>query len=535
MYNTCKAALLLCCFVLVKWSNAQDISTTTPPGSFGSLSGTLDALRVENKWSSHLLAGTMGGTTGSDKWQATGLISGNATTGYYGRHTQFGTYSLFTGFAGGQHVIDWVYPFNNTPQDLTFRRSNLYLDALRLRGNGSAILGTNSSGAFAYTPMLEINTNGEFGIGKAVYAPGSSAGVYVKSSPNINYTHNTGVHVDIETPADYTVIGVNADIVCTESNNAATGFKTTINPLDAIAVNGIKINIEGSAVDAWGANVAVEGNFRREAYGYKGFVQSADYTYGFFGEAIGNNGQLAYGIYATANNANTVYAGYFDGDVYTTGSYLPSDKKLKENIVATGNVLNKLKLLQPVDYTYIQGKGLHYAKGLQHGFIAQELETIFPELVQEAKRPITENGKIIGYEQHKAINYIGLIAVLTKAIQEQQTEIEKLKAANTFIISEKALNNEEQKILDEKAYSLSQNTPNPFTQQTTIHYNIPKNNENAMIAVFDLNGKMLLQFNHLKGSSAVTINANTLPAGMYLYSLLVNGKEIITKKMILTK
>jgi hypothetical protein len=56
-----------------------------------------------------------------------------------------------------------------------------------------------------------------------------------------------------------------------------------------------------------------------------------------------------------------------------------------------------------------------------------------------------------------------------------------------------------------------------------------------MIAVLDLNGKMLLQFNNLKGASQVTINGNTLQAGMYLYSLVVNGQETITKKMILTK
>ena len=56
-----------------------------------------------------------------------------------------------------------------------------------------------------------------------------------------------------------------------------------------------------------------------------------------------------------------------------------------------------------------------------------------------------------------------------------------------------------------------------------------------MIAVLDLNGKMLLQFPNLRGASQVTINGSSLQAGMYLYTLVVNGEEIITKKMILTK
>ena len=51
----------------------------------------------------------------------------------------------------------------------------------------------------------------------------------------------------------------------------------------------------------------------------------------------------------------------------------------------------------------------------------------------------------------------------------------------------------------------------------------------------DLNGKLLLQYHNLKGDAQATINGSTLQAGMYLYSLLVNGEEIVTKKMILTK
>ena len=66
---------------------------------------------------------------------------------------------------------------------------------------------------------------------------------------------------------------------------------------------------------------------------------------------------------------------------------------------------------------------------------------------------------------------------------------------------------------------MAQNVPNPFNSNTTIKYSIPANNT-AMIAVFDLNGKMLLQFLNLKGAAQVTINGNTLQAGMYLYSLL---------------
>jgi hypothetical protein len=82
---------------------------------------------------------------------------------------------------------------------------------------------------------------------------------------------------------------------------------------------------------------------------------------------------------------------------------------------------------------------------------------------------------------------------------------------------------------------LSQNVPNPFSGNTVIRYNLPAGVSNAVLAVFDMNGKMLLQFNNLSGRSQVTISGNTLAAGMYIYSLLANGKELATKRMILTK
>jgi hypothetical protein len=38
-----------------------------------------------------------------------------------------------------------------------------------------------------------------------------------------------------------------------------------------------------------------------------------------------------------------------------------------------------------------------------------------------------------------------------------------------------------------------------------------------------------------KGKQSVTINGNSLEPGMYLYSLVIDGKEVDTKRMILTK
>mgnify|MGYP002383678069 CR=1 FL=1 len=71
-------------------------------------------------------------------------------------------------------------------------------------------------------------------------------------------------------------------------------------------------------------------------------------------------------------------------------------------------------------YTYNmqtpEKSGLNLAKKLQHGFIAQEVEEVFPELVNE----VSTLNKAKEKQTFKGVNYISLIPVLTKAIQEQQ-------------------------------------------------------------------------------------------------------------------
>jgi hypothetical protein len=76
--------------------------------------------------------------------------------------------------------------------------------------------------------------------------------------------------------------------------------------------------------------------------------------------------------------------------------------------------------LQPMQYRYIAEK-----PGAQHsiGFMAQDLQTVFPELV----------GKFTDRESNKEylnVNYNGITVLAIKAIQEQQVEIETLKKEN---------------------------------------------------------------------------------------------------------
>jgi len=88
-----------------------------------------------------------------------------------------------------------------------------------------------------------------------------------------------------------------------------------------------------------------------------------------------------------------------------------SDKRLKKDITPTKYDLNNVLNLNPVDYK------LKSNDKDQIGFIAQEVRDVIPELVNGVEGDL-EKGETL------SINYIGLIPVLTKAIQEQQSQID---------------------------------------------------------------------------------------------------------------
>jgi hypothetical protein len=251
---------------------------------------------------------------------------------------------------------------------------------------------------------------------------------------------------------------------------------------------------------------------------------------------------IADGNYSTGNNFNR-WAGYFIGSVNCTGAvFSASDQKLKKDINDEENIMPKLMHLQPKNYLFDveKNKKMGLSDKLQHGLISQEVEEIFPELVVDAFAPNTssdkkEDGKPVAY---KALNYMGLISMLLKGIQEQQMQINELKkvlqtvTSNTLVVNDK---NSLPAEIQNKAFALSQNNPNPFSENTTINYTIPTTADKAILAVFDLNGKMLLQYNLQQGKNTIVVKGNTLSSGMYLYSLIADGQEVLSKRMVLTK
>ncbi|NJK98472.1 MAG: T9SS type A sorting domain-containing protein [Bacteroidales bacterium] len=82
---------------------------------------------------------------------------------------------------------------------------------------------------------------------------------------------------------------------------------------------------------------------------------------------------------------------------------------------------------------------------------------------------------------------------------------------------------------------LYQNIPNPFDQTTTIEAYLPENTTSAELYIFNMQGIQLKKVAFTQtGKAEILVNASELQAGMYLYTLVVDGKEVDSKRMLLT-
>ena len=126
-------------------------------------------------------------------------------------------------------------------------------------------------------------------------------------------------------------------------------------------------------------------------------------------------------VYSTGAGSYRFYVS-MDGTVAATNTTISaiSDARLKENIRDLDVGLDAILALKPRKYDWKEGKGQD--KKDVRGFIAQEFEEVFPDLVDEWKDPAPE-----GEEPYRSVRQ-DLIPVLVKAIQEQQTMIVALEA-----------------------------------------------------------------------------------------------------------
>lgn len=310
-------------------------------------------------------------------------------------------------------------------------------------------------------------------------------------------------------------------------------------------------------------------------YGVLGVVSSINVNHGRnYGLAgmIGFNNATPYGgtgiygathtyLFSYPTNISGIYAGYFEGPIKVTGNitasnmYIPSDSRLSENVVSLnerGNDTSTLDNLLGMNviqynmksripdempagiendstgnvreaYEYLKKDEMKMTERRHFGIDAEELKKTYPDLVLE------------GQDGYLAVNYVELVPVLIKAIQELKQQVDELQGTDTVKKTPAKTSATDVGSSSIKKNTLYQNTPNPAKEQTIIRYRLADNAKDAAICIFDMQGKMLKKLPVSSDNDSVTINGYELGQGMFLYSLVINGQEIETKKMIITK
>lgn len=218
---------------------------------------------------------------------------------------------------------------------------------------------------------------------------------------------------------------------------------------------------------------------------------------------------------------NTSSLIYNDLEVRTL--YQNSDENAKANIITLTDALSKIKMLRGVSYNWKQ-QITETDKMINYGLIAQEVEQVIPDVT------ITDT---LG---HKLLNYTAIIPYLVEAIKDLSEEVESMKKQITDPSDSKTKSTAE--YTGEKTFIaiLYQNIPNPFSQSTEIRYNLSESAGKSLLNIYDMNGMQLKSIPITEyGEGSLIINGWELQPGMYLYTLIAGGKEIDTKRMILTE
>ena len=233
---------------------------------------------------------------------------------------------------------------------------------------------------------------------------------------------------------------------------------------------------------------------------------------------------------------------YGDGTAWTNGVVLTSDSVLKENVQTLQDAKSKVLQLRGVSYNF-KPKVLNnpqdtftvisnHPPRTEIGLIAEEVEDIVPEVV------LTNNNGI------KGICYQNLIGLFVEAFKQLNQTVDSLKEQLTLCCplippppggDHRQINPNSHNDEPLQGARLDQNNPNPFNTKTEIHFYLPESATSKIILVFDMQGTLIKQYQLSSvGESSLSITAGELKAGMYLYTLVIDGKEIDTRRMILT-
>lgn len=314
-------------------------------------------------------------------------------------------------------------------------------------GLSSVDIQTGNGAATDGTTRLRVDSDGDVSIGVGADAAGGSKlhvkgnAIFLEDSPistsntnavpNMDSSSTGGLHfyssassttegLTFSTPSN----GTQAGIVCHNNNSDGThlGFFTT-NSYASGPQCRWKISNHGTLLGA--VNTHVKTTTANSANAIQ--VEAGDIIVTAANNGIGLTDLLPgytrgdYGaIRSSANYIYFVIGSSYVSNINTSGTYGASDLRLKTNVSTISGALSKVNQLRGVNFEW---KDEERGTGNNLGFIAQEMETVIPELVNEAGLPNNENGEA----PIKSVNYANLTSVLVEAIKELSAKNDALE------------------------------------------------------------------------------------------------------------
>jgi hypothetical protein len=364
-------------------------------------------------------------------------------------------------------------------------------------------------------------------------------------------------------------LGVQGDLETHGEVRNAFGLHGGVRVLDGEVENGFAVygRFTGRALRAYGVRgetrmTSSEAQTALERFGVHGAVAHglAPFSCGVFGSSYAG-GMPSDPPLGTIGS----WAGYFQGllrvtgNAYVNGNVLvTSDASLKTDISEISDATGLIASLNPRSYHFIPQDHPHMQlpEARQWGLIAQELQEVLPELVEEVAVPAVYDSLFnltAEATSHLAVNYIGLIPILIAGHQEQQATIaqqeEALNEVNERLAQLEAalaacctadakatdandlLNGDGTPAMDPALDRLLTIAPNPFTDHTTVHYTLERP------------GRAQLLVNSADGRHIEVLHEGVMPAGAHRYewstahlapgvhyvTLLLDGEHVVKR------
>jgi hypothetical protein len=329
-------------------------------------------------------------------------ILGSATTSAYTNNTYYA--SGFFRYIGNDEAtmleqIDGAFKFYTAPSG-TAGNAISFTQAMTLDASGNLLVGTTST--FGFSEKARIN--GRLVVSDGSQAVGISSGaIFINGSTN-NFAN--GYYLNVDT-----------------SNNLSFVQRATSDTERARITSGGDLLVGTTSANAKFYVSSASGTGSTNArFDLTGNSLTATNVYSVYTGTGNNNNNFEHFAAYSGDSGLEVFRVYGQGNVVNTNNSYGalSDIKWKENIIDATPKLEALKQVRVVNFNLIGDQQK------QIGVIAQELEQIFPGMVEETADRDAE-GNDLGTIT-KSVKYSVFVPMLIKAMQEQQDIINDLRA-----------------------------------------------------------------------------------------------------------